>query len=255
MFFLLVVLIIPTFLFAQNCDVKSYRLLDMMYPSTEINLLDDYSLDLSKMPDVSNEMKNYSTSEADYWAYLSPSDSSIMVFVLEDGMKFFGICSSKEDCDNKSKDFFIRDVIIDEFNRLQSVGVFAGTAREADSLIHHIVDKIENAPYAPTAYDAKSYNLRRQNEDVAEMIVPKSSFCSNLGGKYDGQLCGLIDTVRQCILVSDKVQPQQILTPRKIKMGKQYRIFDLNGNFIGTETWQGAFPKCSFPVVIRFIDR
>lgn len=249
---LLMGFVMATFLYAQNCEVKSYHTLGMMYPATEINLFDNYTLDLSKMPMVEPALENFNKGNTEYWAYLSQADSSIMVFVLEDGLKFFKICTSQFDCDQKSNDFLIRNIIIEEFNRLQAAGVFMGTAQEADSLIHHIVDKIENAPFSATVYDAKSYNLRRKNEDKAEMIAPKSSFCSNLGGKYEGQLCGVIDSVRQCILAPETSQVLRKSFIRNVSYGKLYYIFDLNGNVIYSGIWQDKTPRYHFPTIIKF---
>lgn len=241
-------------LYAENCEVKSYRALGLMYPATEINLFEEYRLDLSHMSAMEPNVKNYSTNDA-YWAYRAKADSSIMVYVLEDGLKFFKICSSKEECDQKVKDFLIRNVIVDEFKRLQKAGVFKGTANEADSLINHIADVIENAPFSSEVYDSKSYNITRQNVDQAEMILPRSSFCSNTGGKFDGNICGVMDTVSQCQLLPNETQGL-FSHGRNTSQGRECRIFNLNGKFIRDDFWQDDGPrnrkKDRTPTAIQF---
>ena len=249
----LICLMLSTLLYAQDCVVTKSGgspFFGMFYPGTEIYLFEKYELDLSKMPNVRPEVTNYSMSEDNYWAYLAQSDSSIMVFILEDGLSFFKLCSSKEDCDSKATNFYIRNLIIEEFMRLQPAGVFRGTAEEADSLILHIVDKLENEPFNTQSFDSKTYNYANQDTDEADMVLSAATLCTHTAGKYNGDLCGLIDSVRQCILPLNNSGIERLHTLRKTSSEKLYRIFDLNGNYIGCEKY-GNVQKYHIPVVFQ----
>ena len=244
---------LSTLLYAQDCVVTKSGgspFFGMFYPGTEIYLFEKYELDLSKMPEVRPEVINYSASEKDYWAYLAKSDSSVMVFILEDGLFFFELCSSKDDCDSKGRTFYIKDIIVEEFKRLQSAGVFQGSAEEADSLILHIVDKLENEPINTLSFDSKTYNYSNQDVDEVNLALSASAFCTHTAGKYNGDLCGLIDSVRQCILPLNNSGIERLHTLRKTSSEKLYRIFDLNGNYIGCEKY-GNVQKYHIPVVFQ----
>ena len=129
--------------YAQKCEVIRADKIGIMYPATQINLFDEYRLDLSKINLLEPVVKNLSL-DSSYRAYIAPSDSTIMVFVAEDLISFFKFCSSENECDSLDRALFIENVILDEFNRLQPAGVFQGSAVEADSLIRHIVQKMKD---------------------------------------------------------------------------------------------------------------
>lgn len=186
-----------SFLFAQDCEVKSWKNLNITYPAVEINLPNDDMLDLSKMSFILPKIENFSMNDSVYWAYLAQSDSSIMVFVQSNAVKFFKICSSEKECGEKEKDFFVKDVIVDEFNRLQLAGVFRESALDVDSLIHHIIEKIESNVVSRYGYSTLSY---LPEDDMAYENVTAAAFCAIRRSPFSGDLCGLIDTVRQCKL-------------------------------------------------------
>lgn len=249
----LICLMLSTLLYAQDCVVTKSGgspFFGMFYPGTEIYLFEKYELDLSKMPEVRPEVINYSASEKDYWAYLAKSDSSVMVFILEDGLFFFELCSSKDDCDSKARTFYIKDIIVEEFKRLQSAGVFQGSAEEADSLILHIVDKLENEPINTLSFDSKTYNYSNQDVDEVNLALSASAFCTHTAGKYNGDLCDIVDSVRQCVLSSFSTGIVRLLPHRKRSFESQYRIFDLNGNYINCEK-SGDVQKYRVPVVLQ----
>ena len=103
---------------AQECEVIPYKTLDMMYPAMQIDLFKGRGLDLSKVSMLEPSVKNLSSNRA-YKAYIAPSDSTIMVFLFDNQISFFQICSSKTECDNLAGQLYIEDIIIEEFNRLQ----------------------------------------------------------------------------------------------------------------------------------------
>lgn len=68
---------------AQKCEVARADKQGIMYPTTQINLFDEYRLDLSKINLLEPSVKNLSADSA-YRAYIAPSDSTIMVFLVDD---------------------------------------------------------------------------------------------------------------------------------------------------------------------------
>lgn len=119
----------------------------------------------------------------------------IAKFFLADAIKFFKMCSSEEECNQR---VYFDSLIIEEFKRLQPAGVFQGSAHEADSLIHHIVSMMNSYPFLVEGLDGMTYNQYHVQQDTALCMRPSISFCENLGGRYEADLCDFIDTVRQC---------------------------------------------------------
>ena len=207
-------------LLAQECEVLSRGVLAINYPVTQINLFDEFRLDLSKLPLLDPSVKNYS-SDSVYKAYIAPSDSTVMIFLVEDQVTFFKFCSSKKECDSLVRELYISSLIVEEFHRLQSAGVLPGSATEADSMIRHVIDVMENRErlYATDSLlkslgdtldlglDTISISLSNgvYNEgkatgdrDEASFFASASSFCSYDRNGLHLRFCGLIDSVRQC---------------------------------------------------------
>ena len=238
-------------LHAQECEVIGYGYLDIMYPATQINLFDEHRLDMSKMPLLDPPVKNLSSIDSVYWAYISRSDSTIMVFVTEDVLTFFKFCSSKAECESIS--FLVEDVVIDEFLRLQNAGVFGGSASEADSLIRHIVSVM--GKILTSGLYSVQYGLP-YNEDVAGIYVPVSGFCHYHRSGHDVSFCGLIDSVRQCPELFEGETPLSLrsLVVRAAQPGMQFRAFDMNGNLIRSGKWREEYvDKFRPPIIVQFV--
>ena len=221
-----------------------------MYPATQINLFDEHRLDMSKMPLLDPPVKNLSSVDSVYWAYISRSDSTIMVFVTEDVLTFFKFCSSKAECESIS--FLVEDVVIDEFLRLQNAGVFGGSASEADSLIRHIVSVM--GKILTSGLYSVQYGLP-YNEDVAGIYVPVSGFCHYHRSGHDVSFCGLVDSVRQCPELFQEEAPLALraLAVRAAQPGMQFRAFDLNGNLIRSGKWREEYAdEFRTPTIVRF---
>lgn len=230
-------LVFSAFIFAQDCVVEKRNPMEFAYPATEINLLDNYTFDLSKMPNVLPKIENFSTNDTAYWAYQATSDSSVMVFVLTDAIKFFKMCSSKEECNSLVRTHFIENIVIEEFLRLQLAGVFKGSATEADSLIRRIVALMKDV--RQEGLSNMSYNLYHANQDKASLITNNGMFCKNMGGHYEGDLCGLIDTVRQCKIHLQ--EPMSLGNPLRQNNALEFRnqVFrnrDASGKFLNKST-------------------
>lgn len=255
---------------AQKCEVVRADKLGIMYPATQINLFDEYSLDLSKMNFLEPPVKNLSADPA-YRAYIAPSDSTIMVFVAEDLVSFFKICSTEKECDSLDRALLIENVILDEFSRLQPAGVFQGSAVEADSLIHHIVQKMKdkfgislaegdlpNDGTVPSylSFSSLSYNpfTLTRDEDKVSRVIPVADFCTYYRNKTDIQFCDLIDTVRQCGADFRQDNPTSLKSVRRgVSPEAKYRAFDMNGSFIRSGTWhENSADKFRTPAIIRF---
>ena len=244
---------------AQKCEVVRVDKLGIMYPATQINLFDEYRLDLSKMNFLEPPVKNLSANPA-YRSYIAPSDSTIMVFVAEDLVSFFRLCSSEMECDSLALYMYVENIIVEEFNRLQPAGVFPGTATEADSVIHHIVEKINNIYGAPSAnfyFSNAIYNMFKATEDKDEagFTNPVSGLCSYHRNGMDLYFCDLIDTVRQCgaDFVKDSSTALKSPVHRGVSLEAKYRAFDMNGNFIRSGKWlENSADEFRTPTIIRF---
>lgn len=255
---------------AQKCEVVRADKLGIMYPATQINLFDEYRLDLSKMNFLEPPVKNLSADSA-YRAYIAPSDSTIMVFVAEDLVSFFKICFTEKECDSLDRALLIENIILDEFNRLQPAGVFQGSAVEADSLIHHIVQKMKdkfnlssvegnlpNDGSIPSylSFSSLSYNpfTLTKDEDKVSRVIPVADFCSYYRNKTDIQFCDLIDSVRQCGADFRQETPASLKSElRTVSPEARYRAFDMNGSFIRSGKWsENSADEFRTPVIIRF---
>lgn len=245
---------------AQKCEVVPFSTLDMMYPATEINLFDENRLILSKLPLLDPPVKNLS-SDSNYVAYIAPSDSSIMVFLVDDRISFFKLCSSKDECNSYGHELYIGNLIIQEFNRLQPAGIFSGTAVEADSIIRHIIQVIKdmytfNSPYEISMSGAV-YNDKKVSGDRDEggFSIPVSGFCRYNRNEKILDFCSLIDSVRQCGAVFQQ-ESSTTLKPsvrRKTPPGTRYQAFDMNGNLIRSGTWhENSADEFRTPAIIRF---
>jgi hypothetical protein len=237
---------------AQECEVIGSGYLDIMYPATQINLFDEHRLDMSKMPLLDPPVKNLSSVDSVYWAYISRSDSTIMVFVTEDVLTFFKFCSSKTECDSMARVFLVENVIIDEFLRLQNAGVFGGSASEADSLIRHIV-AVMGKRRTSGLYSVQ-YGLPHANADVADTYVPVSGFCFYYAGD-NIHFCSLVDTVRQCGSSFREQYPLSLKSPvpQYPMQGMRFRAFDMNGNLIRSGTWrEDSAIEFRSPAIVRF---
>ena len=235
---------------AQECEVIGNGQLDIMYPATQINLFDEHRLDMSKMPLLDPPVKNLSSVDSVYWAYISRSDSTIMVFVTEDVLTFFKFCSSKAECESIL--FLVEDVVIDEFLRLQNAGVFGGSASEADSLIRHIVAVMGKR--RTSGLYSVMYGLPH-NEDVADTYVPVAGFCFYQRSGHDVSFCSLVDSVRQCPELFQEEAPLSLKSPvpQVPIQGMQFRAFDLNGNLIRSGKWREEYAdEFRMPTIVRF---
>lgn len=240
-------------LHAQECEVVSDGHLNITYPATRINLLDDNHLDMAKMPLLEPTVENFSNLSSVYWAYQTRSDSSVVVFVAEDCLTFFKICASQMECDSLEKRFLVEDVVADEFMRLQEAGVFRGTASEADSVIHHILEKMSSI--RPSGLASISYNMFRKNEDAAEIFLSSGEFCTYYGKTPRPYFCGLVDTVRQCGPSFREQYPLSLKSPvpQVPIQGMQFRAFDLNGNLIRSGKWREEYAdEFRTPTIVRF---
>lgn len=229
-------LLLSAFIFAQDCEVKSYLSLRLTYPAAEIRLPSEFTLNLSKMPDVLPKIKNFSTNDTAYWAYQAMSDSSVLVFVLTGAVKFFKICSSEEECHVFDGTFFIRDFIIEEFNRFQAAGVFSGSSEESDSLIHHIIERFEVGDVSgKTNYSGRTYS---PDYDMAASANTSAISC-RVPIQYEGDLCAVIDTVRQCKIHLQS--PMSLGNPLRQNNALEFRnqVFrnrDASGKFLNKST-------------------
>ena len=261
----LAVLFLVNPLQAQECEVEPFKTLGIMYPAMQIDLLEKEPLDLSRFNLLTPQVKNLS-SDSSYKSYIAPSDSSIMVFLVDDQISFFKFCSSKNECDTMG--LYIEQSIIDEFIRLQPSGIFQGTAAEADSLIHYIVQKIKDiypplpsgsAKVSDFSFSSAVYTMIKSPEgeyiDYAGKIIPVSSLCFYSRNGKDLNFCDLIDTVRQCG-ADFRQESSTSLKPsgyRMVSPGTKYRAFDMNGNLIHDGVWhKNAAAKFRTPTIIRF---
>ena len=245
---------------AQECEVIPYKTLDMMYPAMEIDLFKGRGLDLSKVSSITPPVKNLSLNKH-YSAYIAPSDSAIMVFLFDNQISFFQLCFSKTECDSLIGTLYIEDIIIEEFNRLQPAGVFQGSATEADSTIHYIVQKIKSMyggalpPDGKFPFSNAVYTLMRNANgeftEYAGKINPVSSLCI-----YDNyNVCSLIDTVRQCgaDFVKGSTTALKFPVQRTTPLGKKFHAFDMNGNFIRNGEWHENFTEgFRSPIIVRY---
>lgn len=250
---------------AQECEVVPFKSLGIMYPAMQIDLLEKEPLDLSRFNLLAPQVKNLSSDSA-YKAYIAPSDSSIMVFLVDDQISFFKFCSSKIECDTMQ--LYIEQNIIEEFTRLQPAGIFQGSVAEADSLIHYIVQKIKDiypplpselAERSEISFSSAVYTMVKSSEgeyiDYAGKIIPVSSLCIYNRNGRNLYFCDLIDSVRQCgadfrqeSSTSLKPSVYRITSP-----GTRYRAFDMNGNFIRSGTWhENSADEFHTPVIVRF---
>lgn len=249
---------------AQECEVIPYKTLDMMYPAMQIDLFKGRGLDLSKVSMLEPSVKNFSSNRA-YKAYIAPSDSTIMVFLFDNQISFFQICSSKTECDNLAGQLYIEDIIIEEFNRLQPAGVFQGSATEADSTIRDIVQKIKNMyggtlpPDGKFPFYSSIYTMIKNSSgeytEYAGKTNPVSTLCiyDKTGNRYN--VCSLIDTVRQCGADLLKISPTALKSPvhQMTTLGTKFRAFDMNGNFIRSGKWhENSANEFRSPTIVRF---
>jgi len=121
-------------------------------------------------------------------------------------------------CDSLVRELYISSLIVEEFHRLQSAGVLPGSATEADSMIRHVIDVMENREslYAADSFlkslgdtldlglDTISISLsngvynERKAGDKASFYVSPAYFCNyDRKGLYL-RFCDLVDSVRQC---------------------------------------------------------
>lgn len=247
-------------LHAQECEIIPFKTLDMMYPATQLNLPGNYYLDLSKINLLDPSVKNLSSNAA-YKAYIAPSDSSIMVFLVDNQVSFFKLCSSKKECDSLQRELYIEQVVIKEFNRLQPAGVFRGSAAEADSLIRHIIHAINNLYNSKESYDislssAVYYGSKKtEGQNEAGFVIPVSSLCINKSIGQEIYFCGLIDTVRQCgaDFVNESSTALKFPVQRVFLPGMRFHAFDMNGNLIRSGRWHEEYAdEFRTPAVVRF---
>ena len=206
------------------------------------------------MPLLEPTVENFSNLSSVYWAYQTRSDSSVVVFVAEDCLTFFKICASQMECDSLINFFLVEDVVADEFMRLQEAGVFRGTASEADSVIHHILEKMSSI--RPSGLASISYNMFRKNEDAAEIFLSSGEFCTYYGETPRPYFCGLVDTVRQCGPSFREQYPLSLKSPvpQVPIQGMQFRAFDLNGNLIRSGKWREEYAdEFRTPTIVRFV--
>ncbi|WP_297947494.1 hypothetical protein [uncultured Fibrobacter sp.] len=261
-------------LYAQECEVISRGVLAISYPVTQINLFDEFRLDLSKLPLLDPSVKNFS-SDSVYRAYIAPSDSTVMIFLVEDQVTFFKFCSSKKECDSLVRELYIGSLIVEEFHRLQSAGVLPGSATEADSMIRHVIDVMENREslYATDSLlkslgdtlnlglDTISISLSNgvYNEgkagDKASFYVSAASFCNYRRNGLSFNFCGLVDSVRQCPELFQEEAPLSLKSPvpQVPIQGMYFRAFDLNGNLIRSGKWREEYAdEFRTPTIVRF---
>ena len=245
---------------AQKCEVVQSDKLGIMYPATQINLSSDHFLDLSKLNRRISSENNFSSMDSTFGAYISHSDSTIMLFVTKDAVSFFKICSSKAVCDSLAHNLYIENLIIEEFIRLQNAGVFQGTTAEADSLIHYIVQKIKSV-YGGTLPSEISFSNAVYTTfnppisgDGAGFTNPVSSLCFYNRNGIDLNFCDLIDSVRQCGANFRQETPTILNSMRRaVPPGMKYRAFDMNGNFIRGGVWREEYSNVfRTPAVVQF---
>ena len=257
--FALLCIAIP--LHAEKCELKGFISLNMMYPAVQINLFDEHRLDLSKISSIEPPVKLL-RSDSTQKAYKASSDSTIIVFLVDDQISFFKICSSKTECDSLAYALYIENLIIEEFERLQPAGVFPGTAAEADSVIRHIVQMIKSI-YGPGvelddfSFSGATYNNTKatEDQDKAGIVVHVAGLCSynRFGRNY--QFCGLIDSVRECPQLFQQEEPPPLKSPvpRTAMPETKFRAFDLNGNFIRSGIWrEDSADEFRTPTIVRF---
>ena len=246
---------------AQTCEVTKSDKLGIMYPATQINLPEKYYLDISRTKKLDSLTKKFYAMDSSYWAYIPRSDTSIMVFLAKEVVSFFKICSSKGECDSLAHFFYIDNLIVEEFNQLQSVGIFQGSVAEADSLSRYIVKKIRDV-YGDSlplkiSFSGAVYTTFKapKSGDGAGFTNPVSSLCFYDRNGKDLNFCDLIDTVRQCG-ADFRQESSTSLKPsgyRMVSPGTKYRAFDMNGNLIHDGVWhKNAAAKFRTPTIIRF---
>lgn len=245
-------------LHAEECEVHHYMELGIGYPATEFNLFDEYRLDLSKLSQLDPPVKNFS-SDSVYRAYIAPSDSTIMIFLAEDRVTFFRLCSTKEECNSLYHAYYIDSLIVEEFHRLQSAGILPGSATEADSMIRHAIQMIKSdmPPVDNISLAAGVYNPYKSNGDTdkGKFVMLVTSLCDYEKNERIHSFCGLIDSVRQCPELFEGEAPLALRSPamRAALPGMQFRAFDLNGNLIRSGKWREEYAtEFRTPTIVRF---
>ena len=245
-------------LHAEECEVHHYRELGIGYPATEFNLFDEYRLDLSKLSQLDPPVKNFS-SDSIYRAYIAPSDSTIMIFLAEDRVTFFRLCSTKEECNSLYHAYYIDSLIVEEFHRLQSAGILPGSATEADSMIRHAIQMIKSdlPPVDNISLAAGVYNPYKHTGDTDKggFVMLVTSLCDYEKEESIHSFCGLVDSVRQCPELFQEEVPLSLKSPvpQVPIQGMRFRAFDLNGNLIGSGEWREEYADdFRTPTIVRF---
>lgn len=161
-------------LHAEECDLSqvSHGPFDPIpYQAAEINLFQENYLDLSQMEKMEPTVKNLLNSDTS-WAYRSQKASDVMVFVSEKSVRLARICKTEEKCIDSLFTIHLQDVYCDEFARLQKAGVLKGTAEQADSLINHILEKMNKYNSKERGINGCMYNpedYRINNNDGKDL--------------------------------------------------------------------------------------
>ena len=245
-------------LYAEECDVHYSKELGIEYPATEFNLFDEFLLDLSKLPQLDPPVKNLSSNPV-YRAYIAPSDTTIMIFLTEDRVTFFKLCSSRDECNSFARVYYIDSLIVEEFRRLHSAGVLPGTATEADSMVRHAIQMMKSAMPSVDNISLSGcvYNLYKPtgDSDKGGRVMSTAGLCVYEDKDGTISFCGLVDSVRQCPELFQEEAPLSLRSPavRAALPGMQFRAFDMNGNLIRSGKWREEYAdEFRSPAIVRF---
>lgn len=189
---------------AQECDFTvpergsaSYNA-GFGYLAMALYLFDGSHLDLSNMGKREPAVNNISGSDT-VWMYRSELDSSLVVIAAEAFVKVVRVTYSAEESNVDERQFTVHydDVYKDEFSRLQKAGVFKGTAKQADSLVNHVIELCGRYHSDEYSYGGCEFNLpelRRRNggKDVDVADVPLAIM--SVAGEFNTPL----DTLNFC---------------------------------------------------------
>lgn len=246
--------IVDSFALDCNFDVRPIN----FFPSTSICLFEKESLDLALMSDVLPVIKNFND-DAHLWVYRSRLNPEIFVTTNGKRIELSNTCEYNAKCSKQSATF--SDVLKDEFQRFQQFSVYKGSAKQADSLINHIVAVMNNVfEKNHTEFDLNGleYNISCSDKDEATAIAgPEFGLSFGKPTIVDSMfLCkdfslDVSQNLRQIKYTVRKTENQYYIN--EIPYGTIFYIIDLNGKIIKKDLWKGyVFAKTKAPLILRF---
>ena len=172
-------------LYAAECSFTapsqgsgSTSLLEPLYPTTALYLIEGDYLDLSNMDKREPAVANVSGSDT-VWMYRSQLDSTLIVIVSEKVVKVARVAYSNDPNDAVDSLYSVHHdaVFKDEFPRLQKAGVFKGTAEQADSLVTHVFELClqfycREFGYTGCEFNPPGRRKRNDGHDIDAVDIP-----------------------------------------------------------------------------------